>query len=117
MGPYVSLHNANKMTRYMCNNLCSVIDLGIIDRYTEHKVLHIYLVILLALCNDTYGPHLVSILLSYNVILLIKYFICNDAYGPPLVSFDFGIFFILGYFGFLVTFYFGLLLILGLFYF
>ena len=23
-GPYASLHNANKMTRYVCNTLCSV---------------------------------------------------------------------------------------------
>ena len=39
-----------------------VIDLGIIDIYTENKVLHIYIVVLLALCNDAYGPPLVSIL-------------------------------------------------------
>ena len=63
-----------------------VIDLGIIDRYTEHKVLHTYLVVLLALCNDAYGPPLVSehkVLHTYLVVLLA---LCNDAYGPPLVS-------------------------------
>ena len=63
-----------------------VIDLGIIDRYTEHKVLHTTLVVLLALCNDAYGPPLVSILVWYNVILLIKYFIIHYTTVECVVS-------------------------------
>ena len=63
-----------------------VIYLGIIDRYTEHKVLHTYLIVLLALCNDAYGPPLVSILVWYNVILLIKYFIIHYTTVECVVS-------------------------------